>query len=264
MHIVSYFKTKVLFLQKKMKIHSCVFSLCLFLNLFSSITGQDKIELPAPQPHEQIIHHEYYTLSYIEAYELASWVAYELTREEALSVLEYKEKYREDPDIRTGSATLKDYKNAGYIMGQLAPAEHMMMSDNAVQESFYLSNIVPHKLSFNKYVWKTLGSLIKAWAIECGSLYIVTGPVLADAPFPTFGPGKVAIPERYYSVVLDLADERGIGFVIRSSMSSDKLRQFAVSIDEVEKITGLDFFPVLPDDREEKIESTFEPEKWNF
>jgi endonuclease G len=264
MQIVSYFKTKVLFLHKKMKISVAAFCLGLFLNSFLSITGQEKIELPAPQPHEQIIHHEYYTLSYIEAYELASWVAYELTKEEAQSVLEYKEKYREDPDIRTGSATVKDYKKAGYVMGQLAPAEHMMMSDNALQESFYLSNIVPHKLSFNKYVWKTLGSLIKAWAYECGSLYVVTGPVLTDTPFPTFGPSKVAIPERYYSVVLDPADDRGIGFVIRNSMSSDKLKQFAVSIDEVEEITGLDFFPALPDEREEKIESSFEPEKWNF
>jgi len=236
----------------------------IFLGLFLNIAGQEKIELPASQPHEQIIHHKYYSLSYIEAYELASWVAYELTREEAQAKTEYKEKYRQDPDIKTGSATLKDYRDAGYVMGQLAHVEHMMMSEDAVMESFYLSNIVPHKLSFNKYVWNTLGALIKAWAYECGSLYIVSGPVLADAPFPTFGPSKVAIPERYYSVVLDLADERGIGFVIRNSMSSDKLKQFAVSIDEVEKITGLDFFPALPDEEEEKIESTFEPGKWNF
>jgi endonuclease G len=235
-----------------------------FLGLFLNIAGQEKIELPAPQPHEQIVNHEYYSLSYIEAYELASWVAYELTREEAQAEAEYKIKYREDPDIKTGSATLKDYKNAGYIMGQLADVEHMMISDAAVMKSFYLSNIVPHKLSFNKYVWKTLGKLIKAWAYECGSLYVVTGPVLADAPFPTFGPGKVAIPERYYSVVLDLADERGAGFVIRNSMSSDKMKQFALSIDEVEEITGLDFFPSLPDEKEEKIESTFNPERWNF
>ena len=239
-------------------------SIILCLGLFSYISGQGKIELPAPQPHEQTVHHEYYSLSYIEAYELASWVAYELTREEAQAETEYKEKYREDPDVKTGSATLKDYRDAGYIMGQLAPVEHMMMSDVAVSESFYLSGIVPHKLAFNKYVWKTLGSLVKAWAYECGSLYVVAGPVLADAPFPTFGPGKVSIPERYYTVLLDLAEERGIGFVIKNSMSSSIMKQFAISIDEVEKITGLDFFPALPDEQEEKIESTIDPEKWNF
>ena len=138
------------------------------------------------------------------------------------------------------------------------------MSEVSARESFYLSNIVPHKLSFNKYVWKTLGNIIKAWAYECGSLYIASGPVLADAPFGTFGPSKVSIPERYYSVVLDLEDERGIGFVIRNSMSSSSIKRYAMSIDEVEKITGIDFFHILPDEQEEKIESTYKLDLWNF
>ena len=241
-----------------------VLNIILLFGVLTNVSAQEKIELPAPQPREQIVHHENYSLSYIEAYELATWVAYELTKEESKSEIEYKEKYREDPAIKTGSATLKDYKKAGYIMGQLALIEHMMMSENAANESFYLSTIVPHKLSFNKYVWKTLGNIIKAWAYECGSLYVVNGPVLADAPFGTFGPSKVSIPERYYSVVLDLEDERGIGFVIRNSMSSASVKQYAKSIDEVEKITEIDFFHLLPDEQEEKIESAFEPENWNF
>jgi endonuclease G len=243
-----------------MKILNIIF----LFGLLSNISAQEKIELPAPKPREQVIHHENYSLSYIEAYELASWVAYELTREEAKSEIEYKEKYREDPAVETGSATKKDYKKAGYIMGQLAFIEHMMMSEISANESFYLSTIVPHKLSFNKYVWKTLGNIIKAWAYECGKLYVVNGPVLADSPFGTFGPSKVSIPERYYSVVLDPEDERGVGFIIRNSMSSASVKKYAMSIDEVEKITELDFFHLLPDEQEERIESTFEPEKWNF
>jgi endonuclease G len=241
-----------------------ILNFILIFGLITNLSAQEKVELPAPQPREQIIHHKDYSLSYIEAYELATWVAYELTREEAKSEIEYKEKYMEDPAVKTGSATKKDYKKAGYIMGQLAFIEHMMMSDTSANESFYLSAIVPHKLAFNKYVWKTIGNTIKAWAKECGSLCVVNGPVLADAPFGTFGPSKVSIPERYYSVVLDLENERGIGFVIRNSMSSASVKQYAMSVDEVEKITGLDFFHILPDEKEEKIESAFEPEKWNF
>lgn len=241
-----------------------IFYTIIILGHLANLSAQQKIELPAPQPREQIVHHENYSLSYIEGYELASWVAYELTKEEAKSEIEYKVKYREDPDIPTGSATTKDYKNSGYIMGQLAFIEHMMMSEISARESFYLSNIVPHKLSFNKYVWKKLGNIIKAWAYECGSLYIVSGPVLADSPFGTFGPSKVSIPERYYSVVLDLEDERGIGFVIRNSMSSSSIKKYAKSIDEVEKITEIDFFHILPDEQEEKIESAFKPDQWNF
>ena len=241
-----------------------IITLIYIISLFANLPAQEKIELPAPLPRQQIIHHGNYSLSYVEGYELPSWVAYELTKEEAKSEIEYKVKYSEDPDVTTGSATLKDFKKSGYIMGQLVPVEHMMMSKDAVKESFYLSTIVPHKLAFNKYVWKVLGEIIKAWAYECGSLYVVTGPVLADSPFPTFGPSKVSIPERYYCVVLDTEDNRGVGFVIKNSMASGTIKQFAMSIDEVEKITEIDFFPALEDEQEEFIESKFEAEKWNF
>ncbi len=243
-----------------MKVITLVYIFCIFVNL----SAQEKAELPAPLPRQEIVHHEYYSLSYVEGYELPSWVAYELTKEEASSEAEYKVKYAEDPDVSTGSATMKDYKKSGYLMGQLVPVEHMMISENAVKESFYLSTIVPHKLAFNKYVWKVMAETIKAWAYECGSLYVVTGPVLADAPFPTFGPSKVSIPERYYCVLLDPADQRGVGFVMRNSMASGTLKQFAMTIDEVEKITGIDFFPALPDEQENAVESKFEDDRWNF
>jgi endonuclease G len=243
-----------------MKNIALIYMFCIFANLYA----QEKVELPAPLPRQQIIHHEHYSLSYVEGYELPSWVAYELTKEEASAVMEYKAKYSEDPDVTTGSATMKDYKKSGYIMGQLVPVEHMMMSKNAVKESFYLSTIVPHKLAFNKYVWIEFAKTIKAWAYECGKLYVVTGPVLADSPFPTFGPSKVSIPERYYYVLLDSADMRGAGFVMRNSMASGTLKQFSMSIDEVEEITGIDFFPALPDDQENAVESKFEADRWNF
>ncbi len=241
-----------------------IITLFYIFSIFAGLSAQEKVELPAPQPRQQVVHHENYSLSYVEGYELSSWVAYELTKEEASAVMEYKVKYSEDPDITTGSATMKDYKKSGYILGQLVPVEHMMMSENAIKESFYLSTIVPHKPAFNKYVWTVLGKTIKAWAYECGSLYVVTGPVLADSPFPTFGPDKVSIPKRYYCVLLDAADLRGAGFVMRNSMSSGSLKQFAMSIDEVEKITGIDFFPALPDDQENAVESRFETGRWNF
>ncbi len=227
-------------------------------------SGQEKLELPAAKPREQIVEHENYTLSFIEGYELASWVAYELTAEEASGTLEYKEKYTEDPLVSTGSATYKDYKKSGYIPGQLAPVDDMRFSEKAVMESFYMSNVAPHKLAFNKYTWKRINDMIREWAKESGSLLIACGPVLADAPFPTFGPSKVSIPTRYYKVVLDMQGKRGMGFVVKNSMSSGSMLPFAMSIDEVEKITQIDFFHSLNDDIENEIESRFDAKAWNF
>jgi len=77
--------------------------------------------------------------------------------------------------ISTGSATVKDYKKSGYILGQLAPVEDMRFSSLAVTESFYLSNVVPQKPAFNKYTWKKMNDMVREWAKESGSLLVVCG-----------------------------------------------------------------------------------------
>jgi endonuclease G len=226
--------------------------------------SQENPELPAEKPREEIVRHEHYTLSFVEGYELASWVAYELTVEEASGSLEYKEKYLEDPLVSTGSATFRDYKKTGYIPGQLAPVEDMRFSETAIKESFYLSNIAPQKMAFNKYTWKRINDMIREWVKETGALLIACGPVLADSPFPTFGPSKVSIPSRYYKVVLDMQGRKGMGIVVKNSMSSGSLKPYSMSIDEVEEITGIDFFHSLEDDLENEIESRFDASMWNF
>lgn len=232
--------------------------------LISAAAMAQQYELPVTGAREQLVKHTLYSLSYNENYELASWTAYQLTSEQAKATGTFKEKYVEDPLVTTGSASTKDYKDAGFIMGQLAPPEDMFTSIKALEETFLTSNTVPHKPSFNKYVWKNIEKLIREWAKEGNTLYIATGPVLKDAPFGTFGQNKISIPTRYYKVVMDVRGERAVGFVMRSNVASGAPKAFAVSVDEVEKITGIDFFPQVPDDIEEKAESGSDFSKWNF
>jgi endonuclease G, mitochondrial len=239
--------------------------LSIFLSFFlSDIWSQDKIEHPALKPREEFVQHSFYAFAYIEAYELASWVAYEIKPADFKPNITFKEKYTEDPKVSTGSASMKDYKDAGYVMGQLAPLEDMLYNEKAAAETFYFSNVVPMKPAFQKYTWKKMGDLVREWAKDAGTLYVVTGPVLADSPFPTFGPNMVSVPSRFYKVVLDLKNERGIGFVVKNSMSSGSLKPFAMSIDKIEEITGIDFFSNLDDELEESIESEFDLSKWDF
>lgn len=221
-------------------------------------------EIPSSMPREQQVKHELFTLSYNEAYELASWAAYRLTPELAKATGTYKEKFIEDPLVSTGSASVKDYKDAGFIMGQLVPPEDLVLSPAAAQETFFTSNTVPLKPVFNKNIWKKLELLIREWAKEGNTLYLACGPVLSDAPFGTFGPNKISIPQRYYKVVLDVSGERAIGFVFRNNVASGALKAFAVSVDEVEKLTGIDFFTELEDGLESKVESSSDFTKWNF
>jgi len=229
------------------------------LNVFAQ-----QYELPAPGSREQMVKHTMYTLSYNEGYELPSWVAWQLSPEQAKATGTFKEKFIEDPLVTTGSSTTKDYKDAGFIMGQLVPPEDMFTVPLAVEETFLTSNTVPQKPSFNKYVWKAMEKLIREWAKEGNTLYIAAGPVLADAPFGTFGPNKISIPTRYYKVVLDVNGERAVGFIIRSNVATGAPKSFAVTVDELEKITGIDFFPALSDDLESKVEGSNDFSKWNF
>jgi endonuclease G len=238
--------------------------LFLSVSLVSLATCAQKYELPAQASREQQVQHTLFTLSYAEGYELSSWVAWQLTPEQAKASGTYKEKYVEDHLVTTGTSSAKDYRDAGFIMAQLAPPEDMFITLQAVEETFLMSNVVPQKPAFNKYIWRVNEKLIREWAKEGNTLYIVAGPVLADAPFGSFGPNKVSIPNRYYKAVLDVNGERAIGFVFRSNVSTGTPKFFAVSVDELEKITGIDFFPALPDDQEQKVESSTDFSKWNF
>lgn len=224
------------------------------------------LELPAPMDGEQIIRHTGYTLSYNEKYELPSYVAYELTRNEVLGGEEREDNFREDPAVRTGSATLADYRGSGYDRGHLAPAADFKWSAEAMSDTFFMSNMSPQDPSFNRGIWADLEAAVRVMAYENGKVYVVTGPVLTDGPYETIGKNEVAVPKRFYKVVLDYTEPeiKAIGFILNNEGSSKSLESFAVSVDEVERVTGLDFYPALPDDQEEIIESKFNTSQWSF
>ena len=214
-----------------------------------------KLEIPAIQPGDQIVEHLAYTLDYIEKFEQASWVAYELTAEETNKQFERSSKFFTDPDVKTGSANDNDYKGSGYDRGHLAPAADMSFSEQTMLESFYYSNMSPQNPSFNRGIWKRLEEKLRDWAVLYQSVYIVTGPVLSEGNItPTNG---VAVPKYYYKVILDYhsAHLQGIGFIMRNEGATGDLQAYAVSIDSVERFTGIDFFPRLPDKAEKAVES---------
>ena len=235
----------------------------------SALSADGKIkdlEIPADSFDGEIIRHIGYTLSYNEEYELANWVAYELTKEEVLGTEERGDDFREDKAVSTGSAKLKDYKSSGYDRGHLAPAADFKWSAEAMSDTFFLSNMAPQDPSFNRGVWGDLEAAVRTMAYDNGSIYVVTGPVLTDGPYKTIGDSKVAVPNYFYKVILDYTDPelKAIGFILPNEGSSASLSSFAVSVDEVEEMTGIDFFPALPDDQESELEKNFSTSKWSF
>ncbi|HIA11421.1 MAG TPA: DNA/RNA non-specific endonuclease [Flavobacteriales bacterium] len=213
----------------------------------------------------QIIEHQYFTLSYSEKHEQAEWVAYELTKAEVAGVITRTNDFRPDPLVKTQSAQLSDYKESGYDRGHLAPAADMKMSHTAMSESFYLSNMSPQSASFNRGIWSKLEKQVRTWAVENESIYVVTGPVFADF-LGEIGASGVSVPGYYYKVILDYTppEVKAIALVLPNEKGAKTLSEYVVSIDFVESLTGIDFYPQLPDDEEQKLEASKDYSKWSF
>ncbi|NJN42688.1 MAG: DNA/RNA non-specific endonuclease [Flammeovirgaceae bacterium] len=224
-----------------------------------------KLEIPELKPGETIISHYAYSLSYNENHEQANWIAYELTGKETVSIFNRSDKFIVDPLVTTGSATASDYAKSGYDRGHLAPAGDMGWSELSMTESFYYSNMSPQVPGFNRGVWKRLEELVRDWAVENDTLYIVTGPVFSSN-LPSIGENKVSVPMYYYKLVLDntLPDKKGIGFILPNASSKMPLHTFTVHIDSIENLTGINFFPLLPDSLENRIESNIRIESWSW
>lgn len=215
-----------------------------------------------------VIRHRYYTLSYSEEHEQAEWVAYKLTREELEQPWTGRvDNFRPDPKVKSGSATPDDYRSSGYDRGHLAPAADRAFSEQAMDETFYMSNISPQAPNFNKGVWRELEELTRSWAKRNGYLYVVAGPILSLRPKGVVGDNEVSVPAAYFKVLLDPEEPqvKGIGFIIPNEVSFEPLHKFAVPIDKVEEITGIELFAgLLPQGQEEEVESKMNIDLWEF
>lgn len=224
------------------------------------------LEIPYVTQQEQIISHTTFTLSYSEEYEQAKWVAYKLTAYMIRGETERKNDFRSDPLIQTGSALPDDYKNSGYDRGHLCPAGDRKWSEEAMSETFFMSNMSPQKPSFNRGIWKKLEEKVRAWADENEEIFVVTGGVLEKNLLVIGSVNKISAPKYFYKVILDAkeSDLKAIAFVLPNEKSGLPLENYTVTIDSVEKMTGIDFFPLLPDSLEDILEGKIELEKWRF
>ena len=225
------------------------------------------LELPAPVPGEQIISHTGYTLSYNEEYEQPSYVAYLLTRDKIYGALDRADNFRADPTVTTGSAPPDDYRSSGYDRGHLCPAADQKWSAQAMDDSFYMSNMSPQVPAFNRGIWGSLEATVRTFANDYGAVYVATGPVLTDGPYKTIGANKVAVPKEYYKAILAYdgkENAKAIGFLLPNEGSKKKVQDYACSIDDLELKTGLDFFPKLDDNIEMTVEDSYSLKDWDW
>ena len=216
-----------------------------------------------PIPSNDLVRHTYYSLSYNEKYEQANWVYYTLTDQMVLDGGEERSnKFKVDQKVATGSAKSSDYTKSGYDRGHLCPAADMDFDPIAMEESFLMSNISPQAPDFNRGIWKELETEVRNWAKKERKIYVVTGPVFKDNK-GTIGTGKVLVPGYFFKIIYkETGEPKIIAFVFPNRKSDRPLTDFAIPVDEAEKLTGFDFFSQLPDEIENRLEGRVDLSEW--
>ena len=213
--------------------------------------------------YDNLISHNYYSLSYSEEHKQAEWVYYKLNSSQLNPTVKRKNNFRKDPKITKNSAALNDYKGSGYDRGHLAPAADMKYNSNSMSESFYLSNVSPQTASFNRGIWKKIEKQIRDWSNIYGELIIITGPILQCEGIGEIGTNNITIPKWYYKVVIDPDNyKRNLAILIENTGSFNSVKSFVVTIDQLEEFSGIDFFYRLPDLIEKSFESSKNLNLW--
>ena len=210
-----------------------------------------------------IYSHSSYSFSYSENHEQSEWVAYVLEKNNLTNLNFQRPFFEQDPLVETASADWRNYKNSGYDKGHLCPAADRKSSFSDYNETFFTSNISPQKHDFNSGVWNRLEEKVRYWALKYDGLYVVTGGVLNDN-LKSIGKEKVSVPKYFYKVLLTKDGSRMIGFLVPHQKSNQPLYEFTATVDDIEKMTGIDFFPKLSDTIENELESKSDYKEWSF
>ena len=204
-----------------------------------------------------------YSFSYSEEHEQSEWVAYYLDNDDIANTNFERPFFEQDPIVKTESADWRNYKKSGYDKGHLCPAGDRKKSFDDYTETFFTSNISPQEHEFNSGVWNRLEEKVRYWATKNDGLYVVTGGVLSDN-LETIGKESVSVPKYFYKVLLSKDGSKMIGFLVPHENSKQPLYEFVVSVDEIEKMTGIDFYPNLEDAIENQLESKSDYKDWSF
>lgn len=241
------------------------------------LISQKLEEMGWPDNRGELVRHSAMALNYDEEHELARWVSHMILDDVAEGRTTRTNDFRQDPKVSTGSTQEEDfflkergedgeweYDGYGYDRGHLAPSADFRWSRQALSESYFYSNMTPQHPDFNRGAWAELEGYIRGYAIENDAdLFVVTGPVLSEnLEKVERSVNEMSLPEYHFKVALDLKSGRAIGFLMPNRLCEKPLEAYSKSVDEIEDLTGLDFFSGLEDSVEEKLERSTDYFPW--
>lgn len=224
-------------------------------------------EILLPIIDDRIESHILKRLSYIASYnkntKCPNWVAWRLTAGHTDGKWPRDNNYYEDESVPVPRATNDDYKGSEWTRGHMCPAGDNKWDSIAMRESNLLTNICPQHSSLNSGLWNVIERDCRKWALKYGDIFIVCGPIFYNVKHQTIGTHEIVVPEAFFKVILCLTgNPKAIGFVIKNNDGKKKKDQYINTIDEVERITSMDFFSALPDSIENEVEAYANIEEW--
>ena len=227
-----------------------------------------------------------YSVEWDNAKAANRWTCYQLHEGNAMSTAKRKDDFKRDPEVAV-TPELEDYSNSGFSRGHLCPSADRLCSTEQNKQTFFLTNMQPQYQSHNGGLWSRLEKQVRDYATNddmtgehCDTLYIVKAATIGDITLDgttTEGVyaekcnGRLPVPKYFYMALLhynkELESYQAIAFWTNHLSTTQQvadLSQYAISIDELERRTGMDFFCNLPDDIEEYVESSCDLEFWHL
>jgi endonuclease G len=219
-------------------------------------TGSGKFSLSGLIPKDTVglvfYNHKYFVLGYSNDNRQAGWVAWLLTKDmvENKSVRR-SNNFRKDESLECCASLPEDYNRSGYDKGHLCPSGDMTWSKDANQETFLMSNISPQNRKLNRGLWNDLENYERSFALNNDSVLIITGPIFNN-PLGRIGRNRVTVPSAYFKIIIDISypTYKAVAFIMHNGNLKQKIWTYRVGIKDIEKQTGLNFFPAFDEDEQ--------------
>jgi endonuclease G, mitochondrial len=214
--------------------------------------------------------------SYDRTAKVPAWVAYRLDGSDIVTRRRI-DCWRPDPRFNADEiATDEDYREPVYDRGHLVSPADMRRSEAAAASADIYTNIAPQIAELNRRGWAELERLVREWASEYGTVFVISGPAFdrnsdgrpdAVSSAPTIGRGKVAVPSHFFKIVARVDGNLPsdlIGFLMpNADGAAGNLRVYVISVDAIEAVTGLNFFPdLVSEDFEQRETDAVRLERW--
>ncbi|MGM9868843.1 MAG: DNA/RNA non-specific endonuclease [Sodaliphilus sp.] len=220
-------------------------------------------QLPAGEA-DTALHFRAFTVHFNSARHLPNYVCYRLTHRHTTDSEQRRRLAFFSCEGVKGCPTLADYQQSGYDRGHMAPAADFLHDSIALAQTYALVNICPQTNALNSGAWRQLEEKVREWVQRDSLLIVWAGPIF-DSHGATIGQTtKMQVPSHYFKVVLAPCGKpaSAIAFILPNDEPKASLAQYAVSVQEVERRTGIRFFTTLPPQEQQRLKSATNDNEW--